>query len=78
MDLAPLEPDAFLRWCWEQGPRARGTFPHTVEDLWFDLAGRAPDMPFDFVRRSHIRVASKVRRNQRLGLDPWEGFNANP
>ena len=69
--LAPLEPNAFLRWAWERGDRAKGTAPLTLEDLLFELG---PDVPREMLRRDYVRLASRVRRNQRLGLDPMEGI----
>lgn len=68
--LAPLEPDAFLRWAWERGDRAKGTSPLTLDDLAFELG---PDYPADVLRRDYVRLAARVRRNQRLNRDPWEG-----
>lgn len=74
MDLAPLEPDAFFIWCWETGQRRKGTHPHTLGDLFFEYVGQMPELDLATVRGWFVRVASKVRRNQRLGLDPWEGL----
>ncbi len=73
--LAPLSPDAFLRWAWEREPRAsRGSGPLTVDDVWFELARGVPDLTRETVRRDYVRIASRVRRNQRLGLEPFEGI----
>jgi hypothetical protein len=67
--LAPLNPDSFLVWVWMQGDRAKGTAPLTVEDVGFELRQDERE-----VHRDYVRLAAKVRRNQRLGLDPWEGI----
>lgn len=64
--LAPLDPAAFLVWAWRMGPRARGTSPLTLDDIWFQLGGELEEL-----RRELIHLAARVRRNQRLGLDPW-------
>lgn len=66
--LAPLDPDSFLVWAWTQGDRAKGTSPLTVEDVAFELRADPRE-----VRRDYVRLAARVRRNQRLGIDPWEG-----
>lgn len=68
--LAPLEPNAFLRWAWNGEP---GTTPITVEDLAFELRAQEPDVDERALRREYVSLAARVRRNQRLGLDPWEG-----
>lgn len=62
--LAPLEPDAFLRWAWEEGGRVRGTGPLTVDDIAFEF-GEA--LTREQVRRMYVRLAALARRNQRLG-----------
>lgn len=72
--LAPLAPDAFLRWAWLQGPRDKGTQPLTLEDVWFELAHRDPEITRDVLRRDYVRIAAKVRRNQRVGVDVWGGI----
>jgi hypothetical protein len=64
--LAPLEPDAFMRWAWTRG---KGTSPQTLGDLAFSL-GVDPSV----IRRDWVRLAARVRRNQRLNLDPWMGI----
>lgn len=69
---APLAADAFLAWAWEHGPRAKGTAPITVDDLHFDLG--AEDVTREELRRQYVHLAARVRRNQRIGLDPWEGI----
>lgn len=69
-NLAPLNPDAFLRWAWMNGPRDRGTSPLTVDDLHFEYGG---ELSREDVRRMYVRCAARVRRNQRLGLDPMDG-----
>jgi hypothetical protein len=33
-----------------------------------------PEVTRDYVRQTYVHLAAKVRRNQRLGLDPWEGL----
>ena len=65
--LPPLEPDAFMRWVWDGEP---GTQPLTLEDVAFEL--HEPDL--SSLRRTYVRIAARVRRNIRLGLDPWEGI----
>jgi hypothetical protein len=70
--LAPLEPDAFLRWSWQQGPRVKGSTPITLNDIAFELGEDCP--PLAQLRRSYVRTAALVRRNQRLGREPWEGI----
>lgn len=72
--LAPLEPDAFLRWAWLQGDRAKGTLPLTVEDLYFELGRVDPALTIEQVRKNYVHLAARVRRNQRLGLEPFEGI----
>jgi hypothetical protein len=74
MRLAPLAPDAFLAWAWATGPRDRGTGPLTVDDVWFELARLEPELPLETVRRDYVRLAALVRRNQRLGLEPFRGL----
>lgn len=71
--LAPLDADAFLRWVWLTGPRDKGTSPLTVDDVWFEIARGDPEKSAEDVRRDYVRLAARVRRNQRLGRDPWEG-----
>jgi len=71
--LAPLEPNAFLAWAWQQGDRAKGTTPLTVDDVWFELARHDADLARETVRRDYLRLAARFRRDQRLGLDPWDG-----
>lgn len=72
--LAPLEPDAFLRWTWEQLPDADRLFdPLTVEDVWFTLGVEELSIPQ--LRHDYVGIAARVRRNQRLGMDPWHGFD---
>jgi hypothetical protein len=72
--LAPLEPNAFLAFAWRTGPRGKGTSPLTVDDVWFELVRFNPELTPAQVRRDYVRLAAKVRRNQRLNLDPWEGI----
>lgn len=72
--LAPLEPNAFLRWAYYQGPKNRGTSPLTVDDVWFELAQRDPGLTPETVRRDYVRIAARVRRNQRLRREPFEGL----
>lgn len=72
--LAPLEPNAFLRWAWEHGDRAKGTTPLTVDDVWWELVRGAPELTVEEVRKDYVRIAAKVRRNQRLNRDPFEGI----
>jgi hypothetical protein len=72
--LAPLSPNAFLSWVWNEGPRTRGTAPLTYEDVWFERGRREPELTREEVRRQYVRLAALVRRNQRLGNDPWEGI----
>jgi hypothetical protein len=68
--LAPLVQDAFLRWAWEHGDRDKGTSPLTVDDVAFELHADR-----ETVRRDYVRLAARVRRNQRLGRDPFEGID---
>lgn|GEM_PF-3663633 len=73
--LAPLEPDAFLAWMrhHDRIPRNRGVC--TVDDLWFGFWGRLdPGLTLKETRRLVVWMAARVRRNQRLGLDPFEGI----
>lgn len=70
--LAPLEPNAFLRWAWMVGPRDPGTSPLTLDDVLFELGWT---MTRETLRREYVRTAARVRRNQRLGLDPFEGIS---
>lgn len=74
--LAPLEPDAFLAWAWRQGDRAKGTSPLTVEDIHFELSRgeERPGLSLEELCRSYVRIAALVRRNQRLGLEPFAGI----
>ena len=83
--LAPLEPDAFLRWAWKTGPRIPGSTPITVDDNWLELAWAyrpGPGEPADFrevlpierLRHDYVTLAARVRRNQRLGFNPWHGI----
>ena len=68
--LAPLAPDAFLTWAWRSTPRhLRGPSPLALDDVWFALG--SPELTLEELRRSYVRIAARVRRNQRLGLDPW-------
>ncbi len=69
--LAPLDPDRFLAWAWRSGPRDRGSQPLTLDDLWFELND---DLRFsrDEIRGWFVHLAALVRRNQRLGHDPWD------
>jgi len=69
--LAPLGPNAFLAWAWD---RTRGTSPITFEDLVYELRAQEPGLDAAALRREYVRLAAMVRRNQRLGLDPWEGI----
>jgi hypothetical protein len=71
--LAPLDPDAFLAWAWRTCGHGTG-HPHTVDDRWFDASEIDPQLTRDEVRRWCVRLAALVRRNQRLGLDPWDGM----
>ena len=73
--LAPLEPDAFLRWAWMTGPRERGSSPLTLDDLWFELgSGSVPEYTRENLRRDYVRLAAKVRCNQRLWREPFDGI----
>jgi hypothetical protein len=71
--LAPLEPDAFLRWAWETGDRIPGSLPLTVSDLAWELERHGNGYSEESLRRIYVRQAARVRRNQRLGLEAWEG-----
>jgi len=69
MKLAPLDPDQFLVWAWRGTPKVPGCGPLTVDDVAFEL-----QMPREAIRKDYVRLAAKVRRNQRLGLDPFHGI----
>lgn len=71
--LAPLEPNAFLHWVWTQMPKSKWSGPLTIEDVWWELAHGYEEMRTEDLRKSYVRIAARVRRNQRLGLDPFEG-----
>lgn len=71
--LAPLDADRFLSWAHRHGDRTRGTFPLTAADAWFELASGDGSLAVETVRRWLVGLAARVRRNQRLGLDPWAG-----
>lgn len=82
--LAPLEPNAFLRWA-NHNYGAPFSTAITVEDNYFELGAQyqpSPGDPEDFrefypleqLRREYVSLAARVRRNQRLGLDPWATF----
>lgn len=71
--LAPLEPNAFLRWAWRAGPMDPRTSPLTVEDVWWELVRREPSITRESVRRDYVRIAARVRRNHRLGMPPFWG-----
>lgn len=75
--LAPLEPDAFLAWAYWSSPdcHIEGSRPLTVDDVWFEVSRGAPETTRVEIRRSYVRIAARVRRNQRLGIDPWEGVS---
>ncbi len=73
--LAPLEPEAFLAWVWRMGPRDRGTSPLTLDDVWFEIGPRSPDLTLERLRRDYVHLAARVRRNQRLGLEPLHGIS---
>jgi hypothetical protein len=70
--LAPLSPDAFLRWWWEmeggRGPLG-GPVPLTLEDVWFEYG--IEEIPLPSLHRAYVGLAARVRRNQRLGREPW-------
>lgn len=66
-NMPPLEANAFLRWAWDG---AEGSSPCTVEDVAFEL--HEPDT--EHLRKLYVRIAARVRRNIRLGLEPWEGI----
>ena len=78
--LAPLDPDAFLAWAFhaERVRRQPWESPLTLDDLVFEYQRLEPSTDVTEIReetrRTYIRLAAKVRRNQRLGLDPWEGI----
>lgn len=75
--LAPLEPDAFLRWAFKQmapADRPKGFGPLSLDDVWFELVHRDPEITRAQVRKDYVRLAAKVRRNQRRGLMPFEGL----
>jgi hypothetical protein len=69
--LAPLDPDGFLAWAYASGDEAMhaGGGPLTLDDVYFETGGDLGEL-----RRTYVRIAARVRRNQRLGHDPWEGL----
>ena len=76
--LAPLEPDQFLAWAYRNRPGtvAAGTSALTLADVHFEVnRGLSEELiPLAELRREYVQIAARVRRNQRLGLDPWEGI----
>ena len=76
--LAPLDPDRFLAWAYRNRPGtvAAGTSALTLADVHFEVnRGLAEELiPIAELRREYVRIAARVRRNQRLELDPWEGI----
>jgi hypothetical protein len=70
--LAPLDPDSFCVWAWRtnRDPK-KGIGPVTTEDIWFEWSRGYPELTRGDVRRLFVKIAAQVRRNQRLGLDPW-------
>ena len=72
--LAPLEPDAFLRWAWMTGPREKGTSPLSLHDIWWEFSRADPECSLRQLHKHYIGLAARVRRNQRVGADPWEGI----
>lgn len=71
--LAPLEPNAFLAWAYRVSPECHvpGSRALAVEDVWFEWSRHGP-VDREDVRRMYVHLAASVRRNQRLGLDPWD------
>ena len=72
--LAPLDPDRFLAWAyWTADDATRtGSGPLTFSDVCWEFSRHGP-VDLGDLRRSYVRLASRVRRNQRIGLDPWDG-----
>ncbi|HET6487642.1 MAG TPA: hypothetical protein VFH83_14540 [Spirochaetia bacterium] len=72
MRLAPLHPDHFLVWVWQNLPPGDrlGTIPLQVDDVAFELREDR-----ETVRRNYVRLAARVRRNQRLGKEPFDGIS---
>lgn len=73
-DLPPLAPedlDEFLAWAWRTSGAQCGRWnkPCTVADLAFQSEQEPERMRDDI-----MRLALRVRENQRLGKDPWEGL----
>jgi hypothetical protein len=52
----------------------RPTTPITFEDLAWELRHQEPDLDLAALRQQYVSMAARVRRNQRLGRDPWEGI----
>ena len=74
MFLAPLHPDPFLLWAWRSNRTRRiRSQPLSLDDLLFIMH---PAWTYVGLRRDLYRLAARVRRNQRLGLDPWTGLEA--
>jgi hypothetical protein len=76
MTLAPLEPDAFMVWAFQNEDVIRQAWesPLTLDDVHFELSRGDADCSLHDLRKRYIRMAARVRRNQRLGRDPWEGI----
>ena len=73
--LAPLEPDAFLRWWFHSLPAdARGPRALTVAEIHFELSRVDPDRTYEETRKDYLRLAARVRRNMRMGLWPLGGI----
>lgn len=73
-NLAPLDPDQFLRWAWNNGDKAKGTGPLTLEDLHFELGRGCPEITMESLRLDYRRLAETVRRNQQMDRDPYDGI----
>jgi hypothetical protein len=73
--LAPLEPDAFLAWSFKHGGMAHAPHdsPLTLDDVLWEIQRHTPDYPREELHRDYVKVAARVRYNQRRGLDPWTG-----
>ncbi len=56
-----MDVDAYLRWCWEQGPRKPGTYPLTVDDYWFDMLRLVPDLTREEIVAAFTDAAEGIK-----------------
>jgi hypothetical protein len=73
--LAPLEPDAFLVWGFHHGGvvHAKHDSPLTLDDVVWEIQRTCPAVTREQLHKDYVRIAARVRFNQRCGLDPWAG-----